>query len=64
MGDETVRGGVSKYEIDGKKTWIEYGLGANFNVNDNTYVWADVERTDGGLFDEDWRATVGVRFAF
>lgn len=64
LGDASVRGGNVIHEVDGKDTWIEYGLGANFNVNENTYVWADVERTDGGMFDEDWRATVGVRVAF
>ena len=45
-------------------TWAEYGLGANFNITDSTYVWADVERTAGGVLDADWRATVGVRYSF
>ena len=53
-----------KVEIDGKDTWVEYGLGANFNLTDTTYFWADVERTSGSYLDEDWRATVGVRHAF
>lgn len=52
------------YEIDGKDTWFEYGLGANFNISTNTYMWADVERTSGGVLDEDWRATVGVRYSW
>lgn len=65
MGDNAVIGGNGKvYDIDGKDTWVEYGLGANFNLTDSTYVWADVERTSGGYLDEDWRATVGVRHAF
>lgn len=65
LGDNAVTGGNGKvYEIDGKDTWVEYGLGANFNLTDSTYVWADVERTSGGYLDEDWRATVGVRYAF
>lgn len=65
LGDNTVIGGNGKvYDIDGKDTWVEYGLGANFNLTDSTYVWADVERTSGGYLDEDWRATVGVRHAF
>lgn len=45
-------------------TWVEYGLGVNFNLTPATYFWADVERTSGGVLDEDWRATVGVRHAF
>lgn len=65
MGDAGVTGGNGAvYEIDGKDTWVEYGLGANFNLTDSTYLWADVERTSGGCLDEDWRATVGVRYAF
>ena len=46
------------------RTWVEYGLGVNFNLTPATYFWADVERTSGGVLDEDWRATVGVRHAF
>ena len=49
---------------DGKDTWFEYAIGVNFNVSKNTYVYADVERTEGAAMDEDWRANVGVRFAF
>lgn len=65
LGDASVTGGNGAvYEIDGKDTWVEYGLGANMNLTDSTYVWADVERTSGGVLDEDWRATVGVRYSF
>lgn len=41
-----------------------YVAGVNFNLMPTTYFWADVERTSGGVLDEDWRATVGVRNAF
>ena len=65
LGDNAVTGGNGTvYEVDGKDTWVEYGLGANFNLNDATYLWADLERTTGGALDEDWRATLGVRHAF
>lgn len=65
LGDNAVTGGNGKvYEIDGKDTWVEYGFGANFNLNDAAYVWADVERTSGSILDEDYRATIGVRHAF
>lgn len=33
---------------DGKDTWFEYGIGANFNLSESTYLWADVERTSVG----------------
>ncbi len=64
MGDATVRGGDVVHGLDGADTWYEYGIGANFNLNKNTYVYADVERTSGGVLDEDWRANVGVRYSF
>ena len=64
LGDATVRGGTAVHEIDGEDTWVEFGVGAQFNVNKNTYVYADVERTEGAKLEEDWRANVGVRFAF
>lgn len=64
-GDSEITGGNgSKYKIDGDDTWFEYGIGANFNINKATYVWADVQRTSGADLDEDWRANVGVRYSF
>ena len=54
----------NRISLDGKDTWIEYGLGANFNLTDSTYIWADVERTSGGALDKDYRATLGVRYAW
>ncbi len=51
-------------EVDGKDTWVEYAVGANFNITKQTYVWADLERTSGAEVDEDWCATIGVRHAF
>ena len=69
MGDATINswtanGAATPIESDGKDTWFEYAIGAQFNVNKNTYVYADIERTEGATMDEDWRANVGVRFAF
>ena len=68
-GDVTMNSMVSGAQatpvsVDGKDTWVEFGIGANFNVNKNTYVYADIERTEGAKLEEDWRANVGVRFAF
>ena len=60
----TAAGSTGVVKIDGDDTWVEYGIGANFNLTPNTYFWADVERTEGATLDEDWRATIGVRHAF
>ncbi len=65
LGDSAVTGGNGTiHEVDGDDTWVEFGIGGQFNINKNTYVYADVERTDGAKLEEDWRANVGVRFAF
>lgn len=65
LGDASVMGANGTiHEVDGKDTWVEFGIGANFNVNKNTYVYVDIERTEGAKLEEDWRANVGVRFAF
>ena len=65
LGDSAVTGGNGTiHEVDGDDTWVEFGIGGQFNINKNTYVYADIERTDGAKLEEDWRANVGVRFAF
>ena len=65
LGDSAVQAAAAKpVELDGEDTWVEFGIGANFNINKNTYVYADIERTEGAKLEEDWRANVGVRFAF
>lgn len=64
MGDTTVTGGGRSMKEDGQDTWAEIGLGAQYNINKNAYVWADVERTQGADINEDFRGTVGVRFNF
>ena len=64
LGNTAVMGGKHIHEVDGKGTWVEFGIGAQFNVNKNTYVYADIERTEGATLEEDWRANVGVRYAF
>lgn len=48
--------------VDG--TWYEMAVGANLHLNERAHVYADVERTEGGDLDEDWRANLGVRVNF
>ena len=68
LGDSQISGqttGASRVlALDGKDTWIEYGLGGNLNLTKSTYLWADVERTSGSTVDTDYRATIGVRYAW
>ena len=68
LGDSTLVASIGdtvrEMEADGKDTWVEFGLGGQWNINKATHIWADVERTSGATVDEDWRATVGVRYNF
>lgn len=45
-------------------TWVEYGVGANFNWTDATYTYVDLERNSGGDVVEHWRWNVGLRHVF
>ena len=64
LGDATIRSGLNSYKVNGEDTWAEYGIGANYNFSKNAYIYAGLERTDGGKLDEEWRAHLGVRYAF
>lgn len=68
LGDAAItgvsQGSAGVYETDGKDTWFEFGVGGHLNVTDAVYVWADLERTQGASLDEDWRASLGVRYSF
>ena len=45
-------------------TWYEMGIGANYNVTDNTYLYADFQYANGGEIDTPWRWNLGVRVNF
>ncbi len=45
-------------------TWVEFGIGANFNWTPNTYTYVDLERTNGGEVKENWRWNIGLRHVF
>ena len=68
LGDTRITGSAFgrsvPHSLDGQDTWLEYGIGANIKLTDKTYIWADVERTEGADIDEEWRGTVGIRVSF
>ena len=64
LGDAKVTSGHVTHEVKGDDTWMEYGLGANFNINKNAYVYTELERSEGAALEQDWRANLGVRIAF
>ena len=61
VNDSNVRSGIHE-DLGG--TWYEVGVGANFNVTDNTYTYVDLEKTSGGEVKENWRWNVGMRYVW
>ena len=45
-------------------SWVEFGVGANFNLTDNTYTYVDLEKNAGGEVKGNWRWNVGIRHVF
>lgn len=45
-------------------TWYEYGIGANFNATKQVHLYADVEASNGGEVDTDYRVNFGVRYSY
>lgn len=57
-------GAVRSYEADFGDTWFEYGIGANINITDASYMYLDVERLARATLEEPWRVNVGFRYAW
>ncbi|MCG5030712.1 autotransporter outer membrane beta-barrel domain-containing protein [Mesosutterella sp. OilRF-GAM-744-9] len=51
-----------KDELDGG--WVEYAVGANFNLSKQAYTYLDLERTSCGDIKENWRWNVGLRYVW
>lgn len=60
----TKSGNSVKLTDDFKDTWVEYGLGVDFLVNQNLKTYAEFERSTSGSVDENWRFNVGMRYLF
>lgn len=50
--------------IDGKDTWLEYGVGFNNKLSKGTDLYGEIERTSGSVVRTKWRANVGLRYSF
>ncbi len=49
-------------ELD--STWVEFSVGADYRMGDNTIFFADVQRSAGGDIDLDWRLNLGAKFVW
>lgn len=70
FGDDNVFSITDKYgktykDISNlKDSWYELSVGGNVKFNNNTYVYADLEKTFGGDIQTKWRYNFGVRYSF
>lgn len=68
MGDmestASKNGNVAYLKDELGDTWVEYGIGANFNLTNTTYTYVDLEKTTGGDVKENWRWNIGLRTVF
>lgn len=61
----TIRGTDTTLKVkeDGKDTWINYGVGANFQLtqDNNSRFYVDLEKSASGDIKTNWQANVGFR---
>lgn len=67
-GDQNIRvsaaDGSEQSSFNGQDSWWDLGLGADFSLGKDTYLYCDFERTLGGNYNRTWQANVGLRYAF
>lgn len=49
-------------ELD--ETWVEFAVGGDYRLGNNTFVFADIQRSAGGDIDLDWRVNLGAKFVW
>ena len=59
-GDEERLDGSYNY----RDTWYEVGFGGNVKINDNTFFYADVERSFGSDYTKKWQINAGINWSF
>ncbi|MDL2059846.1 autotransporter outer membrane beta-barrel domain-containing protein [Mesosutterella sp. AGMB02718] len=67
-GDRSVvltgRDAVYRREADGGDTWVSYGIGADFTLSRNVFLYADLEKSSAGDIKTKWQVNAGLRCAF
>lgn len=60
----SLNGLTNSYHQDIGDTWCEAGIGFNYKTSENSYVYADVEKTYGGDVATPWQWSAGMRWTF
>ncbi|MDY6029219.1 MAG: autotransporter outer membrane beta-barrel domain-containing protein [Acidaminococcaceae bacterium] len=57
-------GPTKNNKVDLSGSWASFQLGATAKLRENSYLYANFEKTAGGACRTDWRADIGARFSF
>lgn len=60
----SLNGLTNSYHQDIGDTWCEAGIGFNYKISENSYVYADVVKTFGGDVETPWQWNAGMRWTF
>lgn len=60
----SLNGISNSYSQDIGNTWYEIGLGTNFKLSDNSYLYADLIKTFGDDIRTPWQWNIGARWDF
>ena len=50
--------------ISGEDTWVEYGVGFDVKVKEDTAVYGRLQKSTGDIVKNKWHASVGLRYTF
>ena len=50
--------------ISGEDTWVEYGVGFDAKVKEDTAVYGRLQKSTGDVVKNKWHASVGIRYTF
>ena len=50
--------------ISGEDTWVEYGVGFDVKVKEDTAVYGRLQKSTGDIVKNKWHASVGIRYTF
>lgn len=50
--------------ISGEDTWVEYGVGFDVKVKEDTAIYGRLQKSTGDVVKNKWHASVGLRYTF
>lgn len=53
-----------KSDINGDDTWVEYGVGFDAMVKEDTALYGRLQRSTGDVVRTKWHASLGIRYIF